>query len=573
MNSPNLDSSFSRSDPVNELAKNLTPSPEMIKAKEYLNTGKWSAVIKIFNKLNEGDVLNLNVHDYIITALACENSNHKSYTNLALTYLEMAKEACDPEDAEKLNLVNTEIEKNKLRKEFKTASEESDRKALVNIFLDKIIIPGKIPVTDSGFSIEESPIKIMFGWNYTDSQRWFSLGLEDAVKDDTKGMLLPETKEILSKLNSSLIHSGSRDKSATEICTQLLKLKDGTNESDMLVIPSGTSNHRTLLSVSRQPNGLYTLTHYNSGAGLQNHYKGEMARYQLHQQYVDIPFDQISNLTIWESLFKTFKDTDNTDQLYNQIKDLTGSGTLLPRETTPEFFSAPQKRGTCSVQCMFALLRHTILSQAGDPQEKLAQYKILKSSMMKNLLMRADIQLKGLPINPKITSLAKLAVDRATRDFRYAEIASSSTKFEEVLKMHGEKLSADEFKSAREAPKLSDRMRVVRKLSKQLIVDWKKNCEDPANLKGTGDDDLLHRIAKDIYNSEYVGIKEIETNIKSSLESMGKMPVDKREELLDILSSYARELGNKGYKIIERDLLGSIAEAEYNFIFRVDSNL
>jgi hypothetical protein len=187
------------------------------------------------------------------------------------------------------------------------------------------------------------------------------------------------------KLNGITNNSGIR----THADTLLTHIKSlGPNKS--FWFPGGwagsPSGHAMIYHIKKQPNGKYSFTLYNTGAGVSYHHHiiaDNHDKYQTHLSIKDIESDKIEQKEFFLSLIEpqVLPTIDATvecgpENVYLGALEYLGGKIedAIDYEKHPEHYMKPQRAGTCAMKVIYAALRHTVL----DAEGKLNSYKQLK---------------------------------------------------------------------------------------------------------------------------------------------------------------------------------------------------
>ena len=260
-------------------------------------------------------------------------------------------------------------------------------KIMANIFLDKVILPMKLTPSVDSTTADYGIVHAKYGWNRSYGNKWLSFGLQEVAAGRRGESLAPATKDIVKRLSQALFNS-TQIRTAESIQEVLAELENGTNPSGLIALACGTKDHGTMLTITKQTNGTYTLTHYNSGGGVAKyHYPGSGGRYQLFLKFTGIPFGDLCDKAAWTEILKQKNEPfdKGIGKVYEMIAYLAARGILQKPEEESEFFALPQNRGTCAVHGALAMIRYIILSQSDNLQDNLIQYKVVKSTLLQSL--------------------------------------------------------------------------------------------------------------------------------------------------------------------------------------------
>jgi len=209
--------------------------------------------------------------------------------------------------------------------------------------------------------------------------------------------------------------------------------------AESLLVPTEHKLHGTCLLVTKTDNETFQLTLYNAGQGcISWHYRWENTNfYQTFDIIDNVPKESVYEINTWLELAMISSEAVSMDPIYRLIHEQLGKGgTVSPPSPNLEDYEAKQHSGTCSMQCLLALLRHQCMQLAiGSPAEKEATYKLIKTMMLlqyhQDNFQHAD---------KAIQTHLKTVIKKLKAEAKAVEIAADSAKFEEAMRQIKESL-------------------------------------------------------------------------------------------------------------------------------------
>jgi len=378
---------------------------------------------------------------------------------------------------------------------------------LFTIFLDKA------PV---------DPVVEKMGWYRQEAHSWISRGLREVLEDDPKE-LSPKTKGIM----DAWVHSFERSAAlrfnspgdVEDLVDQIKQL--GSPPNHFLIVPTRIKNHATLLLVEKQPNGNFTVVHYNTGDGIESKHKKLGDCYQTFIEVNDIPLEDIQNLDTWKSIVDC-RHTSDIDVLYQTVESLTKRGQVKIYPSNPLFFSQGQYQGTCTFLSCLALMKHQLITKGGEDK---VEYYLLKALLRKKMWL-------DVPHDPKEEKLLKLAlskVEKSGADLLLFNIASDEMEYQKAIQdFHSYNISAPAT-----APKdAKTRFLVLRNMTRELAAKWIKEKTLVSTIAPSLKPALL------IYQDSGAIMQALED---ASASILGKAKKKKPEELADMFYDFLEQ--------------------------------
>lgn len=171
---------------------------------------------------------------------------------------------------------------------------------------------------------------------------------------------------------------------ARAFAEQVMKKIQTMVPGDQFLIPSGCSGHGTALLVVRLVKN-FQLIQFNTGGGIQkwHHRLDDTNRYQTFLIKDHVPLNFLLDQKVWKNLF--INDSLDMDPTYKTLALLGKKEKFRAASQSKENFEAKQTGGTCSVQCLMAVLRFLCMEEfIGTAVEKKAIYKMIKTEFLYN---------------------------------------------------------------------------------------------------------------------------------------------------------------------------------------------
>ncbi|MEC7838844.1 MAG: hypothetical protein VX777_02255 [Chlamydiota bacterium] len=384
--------------------------------------------------------------------------------------------------------------KNSFTEVFKNA-----QVTLTNLFLDKAKVPHLVSKVSS--TVNEKTVEENEGWVGAFADAAVAKGLHRLPKSENFKQLGQSSQKLVGNLAALLTDSSEMffeytyasklkqyDPFTEKIVAQVKGLNQGANHGSV-VFPFGVQGHATKLMVTKQKNGNYTATLYNTGSGLEKHSKiqvGNRYRYKTFVTHKDISPLVIEKKENWRGFLDCLGKSDE-GLLYDSFNNLAGKDEIQEDSNVPEeFYELDQQHGTCTVQSTLALIRHAVLSQETPLQENFADYKLLKAlldqSLWKNMEDEPGSQAKLAEVDQGIKDYALSKIERSSRHIMIAKIAADEDLFIRSLEQYGPTIGltpddANDFIDSH------SRFKLVELLVKNVFVDWaSKGVADTSKL-------------------------------------------------------------------------------------------
>lgn len=248
-----------------------------------------------------------------------------------------------------------------------------EEKVYYNFFLDKAYIPPSKEYEGQGIDVH-------------DAIDMFRLSLQNLMI----GVDLPileRTRKTLQNFLSAL--TNLREAADINFSAILKELKIGE-----FIFKSIESNeHAALLCIIKATDQSCIVVLYNTGLGIANwHIKSPhmpeqfQTFYQINEVSISLLNDQFWNeLDILLLNKDKVYDINSFDHVYTFFNAKLNQGKKSIVIASKEFFELGQLKGTCSVQCIYAALKHFILTQSSATKDNLLEYKITKGLIQKEV--------------------------------------------------------------------------------------------------------------------------------------------------------------------------------------------
>jgi len=359
--------------------------------------------------------------------------------------------------------------------------------AITNLFLDKVKGSHLIPKEGSEFT--EKTIERHEGWVDAFADLTLAKGVSTLKKSDEFKQLNINTQELVGAMGDLLVGSSKlyfecenaiESRQVEPFSQSLVDKVKGmgiqTNNNSLL-IPFGKKGHATKLLVSKQNDGNYQVTFFNTGQGIDEKHgkiqEGGKLRYLTALKHIDVPASTVENTYNWTRLIRCSKENDPS-VLYEALSDLTDGG-RIPEDIPNDLYELPQEHGTCTVQSSLAFIRSTMLSQNTPMEENFADYKQLKAlldqSLWKNMKSTPDAEAELEKTDQGIKDYALSKIERSSRHLMIAKIAKNDDLFVSALSQYGPTVGLT-VEDAQNYIDEHGQFKLIQYLVKAVAADW-----------------------------------------------------------------------------------------------------